>query len=133
MSTGAAARIASPTSVCRRIDLPLGLVERAGLLEDAARHDGLADVVQVGGERDLLDLVVAETEPLGHRPREVGHPVGVRAQVGRVLVEHGEKEVAGLALGRRAPVVLLGVHALIDDAKRRRGVARLPGQEREAV
>ena len=113
--------------------LPLGLVERAGLLEDAARDYGLADVVQVGRERDLLDLVAAEREPLGHRPRQVGHPVGVRAQVGRVLVEHGEQEVAGLALGRRAPVVLLGVHALIDDAKRRRGVARLAGQEREAV
>ena len=114
-------------------DLPFGLVERAGLLEDPPRHHGLADVVQLGREHDVFDPLTAQPEPVAHRAGEIRHPVRVRSQVGRVLVEHREQQVAGLALGRRPPAVLLGVHPLVDDPKRRRRVARLARQERETV
>ena len=90
-----------------------------GFSRIAARHDGLSDVVQLGGEHDVVDPLTAQSEPLAHRAGQVGDPVGVRPQVGRVLVEHGEQQVAGLALRRRAPIVLLRVHALVDDPQGR--------------
>ena len=93
----------------------------------------LADVVQVGGEHDVVDRLRRDRELLGHRAGQVGHPVGVRTQVGGVLVDHGEQEVARLPLRGDAVVVLLRVHALVDDAQGRGRIAGLTRQEREAA
>ena len=111
--------------------LPLRRVQRARLVQDRPRDDDLADVVEVGGQADVVDLVLLDAELLGDRLRQLAHPVTVRAQLGRMLVEHRQEQVAGLALRRHAVVVLLGVHALIDDPKRGRGVAGLARQEDE--
>ena len=112
-------------------DVPLRLVQRPRLVQDRARDHHLADVVQVGRERDVVDRLGRDRELGGDRARELGHPVAVRTQVGGVLVDDREQEVARLALGRDAVVVLLRVHALVDDPQRRRRVAGLARQQGE--
>ena len=43
-------------------EAPLLVVQRAGLAEDRVRDRELADLVQLGGQRDVRELVVREAE-----------------------------------------------------------------------
>ena len=133
-STGAAFRIASPVRVWRRMISHSALSSGPGLVQDRAGDDHLADVVQVGGEarcrrspRARLPSCSATERASSATQSECGR------RSGACWSTHGEEQIARLPLRRDAVVVLLGVHALVDDAQRRRRVAGLTRQEGEAA
>src|ERR1700689_4272932 len=69
-------------------ELPLVLVERAGLLENRDRDRGLADVVQTRGETDPAYLVLGQAEQLGNRARELGDTLGVLVEKDVLFSHH---------------------------------------------
>ena len=61
--------------------LPLLVVERARLVEDALRDPDLADVVQEGADLDRIELVALVAEAFGERDGDVGDALRVAAGV----------------------------------------------------
>jgi hypothetical protein len=88
---------------------PLVLVERTALLQDVARHGDLADVVQLGGGRDALHLVVVEPEAAGDCGGQDGDVGTVGGELGVPLVERAPEHARRLQAGGDAAAVLLGV------------------------
>ena len=113
-------------------EAPLGLVERAGLVQDRVRDGDLADVVQLGGADHDVEVLGVEAQARAHRARELGDVVHVALQVGLALAQDGEQHLARLALGRAA-AVLEGVHAVIGQAQRVGGGVGVGGQRDQAV
>ena len=111
--------------VWRRMKAHSLLVERPRLGEDRVGHGDLADVVQLGGVADLLDLVVAELQQQRGRLGEVGDAAEVAAQVRVALGQRAQQHVLALAARGRAAGVLLRVHALVGDPQRLGDVRRL--------
>ena len=106
-------------------ELPLGVVERGGLVEDRVGDRDLADVVQRGGVADVVDLLLVEPQAAGDRLGQLGHAADVLAQLGVALGQRAQQHVAALAARRAAAAVLVRVHALVGDAQRLAGVVRL--------
>ena len=63
-------------------EVPLGTVQRAGLVEDPVGDADLADVVQLRRATDLVELLARHPEPAGDRHRELGHAAGVASSSG---------------------------------------------------
>ena len=66
-------------------EAPLLFIERARLVEDGVRDGDLADVVQLGGAFDLVELGVAEPQLLAGRARQRGDLADVLAELGSAL------------------------------------------------
>ena len=62
-------------------DLPLLVVEGAGLLQDALGDPDLADVVEEGADLDGIELGAGVAEPPSERDGDGGDPLGVAARV----------------------------------------------------
>ena len=69
-------------------ELPLALVERAGLVEDLVRDGELAEVVQLGRPLELLELVAAEPQ---HRPTSAASDTDVGALRLELRLSDGER------------------------------------------
>ena len=80
-------------------EAPLGLVERPGLLEDRVGDGDLADVVELGGVRDVVELLAVHPQLAADGEREVGRTAQVHVQVGLALGEAAQQHVARLATG----------------------------------
>ena len=89
----------------------------AGLVEDRIGNADLADVVQLGGAGDLVDLLAGHAEPAGHGDGELRHLARVLAQVGLLGLDRAHEHVARLLARARAPV-LVRVHALVGELQR---------------
>ncbi len=89
-------------------DLPLGVVERAGLVDDLLRHRDLADVVKKRRELDVAALVRVEAELVGDGERKLDHAAAVAAGVGVVGLDHIAKQ------HRRALVGAAQLKRLVD-------------------
>ena len=113
-------------------ELPLVVVERARLVQDRVGDRGLADVVELGRERDQLDLVLGEPEPLGGPLGQPGHAAEVLAQLDAPFAENLEQDVGALAAGR-GPAGLVLVHALVGEAQCIGRRERLRRDQRHAV
>ena len=103
---------------------PLALVERAGLVEDLVGHGELAEVVELRGALQLLELVAPEPEHLPDLDRECADAGDLRLDVGLSdgqRLEQRRDRAAALA----APRVLLRVQALVGDLERAARVLRL--------
>ena len=102
-------------------DRPLGVVERAGLVQDLVGHADLAEVVQVRGDAQVLQLVAGDADAAGDLLAERHDRAAVLARVAVAQVQQrGERLDAGAQRGRK-PALGLG------------GAQRLAGQGREVV
>ena len=110
-------------------ELPLGVVERAGLVEDRVGDGDLAHVVQLRRLAQVLELLGQQAEPLADRDGELRHAVDVGPERGMALRQRAQQHVARLAPGRDAAAVLLQVHALVRDVE---GVLGAGGLRRAA-
>ena len=63
-------------------ELPLALVERAGLVEDLVRHGELPEIVQLRRTVELVELGAMEAQPAPDVDREAGDVLDVRLEVG---------------------------------------------------
>jgi hypothetical protein len=68
-------------------DLPLPLVELAGLVEDLVRHPDLPDVVQQCTGPDLLDLLPAQPQRVTNPRRQVDNALRMLTGVAVALLE----------------------------------------------
>ena len=116
-SAGAALRMRSPRIVCWRMNSHSVASRAAGLVEDRVGDADLADVVQLGGAGDLVDLLAGHAEAARDGDRELGDLAGVLAQVGLLGLHRAHEHVARLLAGARAPV-LVRVHALVGELQR---------------
>src|SRR6185437_8035243 len=105
-------------------ELPLALVELAGLPEDLVRHRDLAEVVQLRRARELLELVGGQGEPLPDVERESGDTLEVRMQRRLLGRERLDERIHALARAASASL-LLGVEPLVGQAEGGADVARL--------
>src|ERR1700730_6227611 len=80
-------------------ELPLLLVERAGLVQDRFRDRDLADVVELAGELDAFQLVLVEFEALGRHLGELSNRSGMFTEAGVALVERLQEYVGALTRG----------------------------------
>src|SRR4051794_29854535 len=104
----------SPTSLCWRTNSHSRSSSVPGLARIASGTRGLADVVQLGGAADVVELLGLEAEPDADAQSEVGDVAHVIAQVGLTLVQDLQQRVAGLFRDRVAAALeLLGVQALV--------------------
>ena len=103
--------------VCWRMKAPVGLVERAGLVQDRVGDGDLADVVQLGRAHHDVEVLGVEAQARAHQARELGDVVHVALQVGLALAQDGQQDLARLAL-RRAAAVLERVHAVVGQPQR---------------
>ncbi len=78
---------------------PLGVVERAGLVDDRVRDVDLADVVQERAELGLAAYFLADAHPLGDAHGEVDDVLGVVAGVLVVVLEQIAQQHRGAAVG----------------------------------
>ena len=95
--SGAAAMIFSPISVCRRMRAHSSSSSAVGLLEDHVRDRHLADVVELGGLADHVDVLERQRERHGHGAGQLGDVTPVRAEVGVTLAERTQQNVSRLA------------------------------------
>ena len=114
-------------------ELPLGVVERAGLAQDRLRQPDLADVVQLGAVEQLGQRLLRHAEPAADGDGELPDVEDVVVQLGLALVQHADEHVARLAARRLRARVLARVHALVGEAQRDVGAVGLRRQERGAV
>ncbi|MEO8688662.1 MAG: hypothetical protein ABI611_10635, partial [Solirubrobacteraceae bacterium] len=108
--------------------LPFGIVQRVLLGEDRVRDRHLADVMQLGGTAQILELLRWQRQPLADRDSQLHDPPHVILEGWVALRQRAREHVAGLAAGRGAAAVLLHVHALVRKVRRPLGVSRLGGQ-----
>ena len=107
---------------------PLLLGEGAGLVHDRVRDRDHADVAQLGGTGDLVDLLRRERQALGQLARQLADIAqGVEHALAPFL-ERAHQHVAHLAAGRGTAAGLLRVHALIGELERVSGVGGLERQ-----
>ena len=119
--------IRAPISVCSCTNRHSSSVSGPRLLQDRVGDGDLADVVQLGGVADLLDLVLRELEEAGDVDRELGDVGEVVDEARVALDERAQQDVLALPAGRALPPVLLRVHPLIRDPKRLDGVVASVG------
>ena len=101
-------------------EVPLGVVERARLVEDAVRHADLADVVQLRRGGDGLHVAAVHPELLGDLAREVHDRLELGAVVA-VAREHrpGERvDDGGLRGARRDARSVVDAHLAAAAAER---------------
>ena len=122
----------SPTIVCAWTWSPLVLVSGAGLVEDRVGDRELADVVELGGMRRLLDLgggACRGARRRGGRARRRGR-VGVKALAALLRARRaGRRWTRGAASGGRR---LAPVHALVGERERVLGVLGLVREQHGA-
>ena len=124
---GEAARMRSPIDDVLLDECPLFDVERARLVEHGVRDRELADVVEAGSERELLELGAGQPERLPDGDRSLDDLIDVVTQVGRALVERLQEHlVRRTAAG---PLALLHVEPLVGNAQRVARRLGLLGQE----
>ena len=70
-------------------DVPLVVVQRARLVQDLRRHRELADVMQLGGRRKTVELLVAEAEPRPDRLAQRHDVLRVRGGFAVARLERG--------------------------------------------
>ena len=102
---------------------PLLAGQRPGLLEHGVRNGDLADVMQLGRDRQLLEVTAVEAElhPDGNRHRrDAAH---VLAQLGIPFVHRLEQRDVRLRAAQPRHV-LLRVEPAVGERERRRGVPR---------
>ena len=109
-------------------ELPLVGVQWAGLVEDCVRDADLADVVQLRGAGDLVDLLGGHREAPGDADGEFGDVAGVLVQRGLLGVHGAHEHIARLVAGAGGAVVLVRVHALVGELD---GVIEVVGLVRE--
>ena len=80
-------------------DVPLGLVQRAGLVEDVVGRRELADVVQQGAELHQPALLAVDVQLVGDDERELDDALAVRAGVLVLGAEHVSKQERRPAIG----------------------------------
>src|SRR3954451_6940517 len=115
-------------------EAPLGVVERARLVENRVGHGDLADVVQLRRAHHLVELLAAESEVGGNGARQVGDVVDVLAQLRLALLERLEQRARRLAADREAPPPrLLRVEPLVGQLEHGRGGGRVAGDHHEAA
>jgi hypothetical protein len=112
-------------------ELPLVVVESAGLVQDGVRDGDLADVVQLGGEADPHDLVRCQPESRRGVRRQGGDIARVLAEIRAVLGEEPQQDVGALTPSRHAAGRLLLIHALVGEQQRRLGSLGVGRQHRD--
>ncbi len=86
---------------------------------------GLADVGQLGGQSDPLDLVLGQPQPDGRGLGTGGNVAAVPSQIGIALVQQREQHVGALAAGRDTSGDLVRVETVIDQRERVTAIALL--------
>ncbi|CAN5140308.1 hypothetical protein BH20ACT13_BH20ACT13_08120 [soil metagenome] len=105
---------------------PLALVERARFVQDLVRDGELAEVVELCGAQELVELLPAQPELETRLDRQRSH--AVQMQIGLAKRERLEQRVRR-AIRLHPPPVLLGVQPLVSQMQRVARVARLPGKQ----
>ena len=122
-SAGDARRIRSPTMVCCRTNAHSRSSSGPGLREDLVRHRELAEVVELGGSVELLELVSAESEHPPDLRCERADADEVLPKPGRAPERFEQRRHRPVAL---APArVLLRIEPLIGGLQRVSRVGRL--------
>src|SRR3954452_2089384 len=104
----------SPTSGCWRMNAHSSASSGPALPRIASGDRGLADIVQLGGERDPAQLGLGHPHPLGGLLGARVDAAEMLAQLELALADHREEHVRALpARGRPARLVL--VHALVGE------------------
>ena len=98
---------------------PLDVVERARLVQDVVGHGDLADVVQLRGAGEHVELLGVEPELAPGPRRQLGDVGHVAPQFRLALGQHLHQHVARLPAAGRAARVLVRVHALVGQLQRR--------------
>ena len=86
---------------------PLLVVEWAGLGQDRVRDRHLAEIVELAGLPEQVELVAGQAQPLADSGDEVADTVQVVVQLGLTLVQRLQQCIGCLAGAERRPVDLL--------------------------
>ena len=92
-----------------------------------------ADVLELGGEGDVVDLLSGEVEAAADRDRPVDDDAQVLAELGPAGCEHGHQDGVCLAPGGAVLALVVGGQPLAGDLQRAVGVAGLVGDRDLAV
>ena len=97
-------------------ELPLVGVERVGLGENRIRDRDLAEVVQLAGLAEEVELLDGESEPLADARGEITDAVQMVVKLGLALVQSLEERIGGLAAGGAPAARLARIEQLIRGA-----------------
>jgi hypothetical protein len=113
-------------------EVPLLVVQGAGLVEDRVGNRHLSDVVELGRAGDGGALRLRHPQLVRHGLGELRHRVAVGAELGGALLQDPDEN--GLDLGRLRGTarVLIRIHPLVGELQRDGRVVRLSGQLRRA-
>ena len=112
---------------------PFGVVERCRLLEDRVGDADLADVVQLGGACEFVELLGGHPESAADPHGELGDTVGVVLQAGLLGVHDVRSTLRVWSPRADGAAVLVGVHPLVGELQRVVGVVASCGRMHRAA
>jgi hypothetical protein len=114
-------------------ELPLVVVERSGLVEDRVGDRDLADVVQLAGGDQMLQVNAGNAEVHRHRGGALGHLAAVQVELRFALAQHRHQQFTRLDSLVATARALVGVHPLVGERQREVDRRRLLGEPDETV
>ena len=114
-------------------EVPFVAVQLGRLVEDGVRDPHLADVVELRGAHDLVDVLARHAQPPRDEQSELADVAGVLRQARLACLDDSHQHVLGLLARAGTTAALVRVHPLVGKLQRVVGVGRLVREEHRAA